>query len=463
MTSIFLHRRDLRIEDNQGLIKSLNENSETIPIFIFTQSQTIDNKYASNNSLQFMVQSLIELQQSYNKINRSLHLFYGDDISVFEQILEKWNIKCVYWNKDYTPYAKYRDFKLTQYLKKKNIQTISVHDYTLLPIDNIHPKNGKYYRIFSPFYKKVQSLSNNIPQPILNISNLDKLKNIEHLDIELNEQDMNSFFKYNKHLLIHGGRSFGLKHLHSLDSLEYNKQKSLIQNSSHLSPYIKFGNISIREAYSKGFQVYGKNSDFIKQLIWHDFYVSLINSLPVKDTIGDGNYKHLIIPWDNNPSYFKAWTEGTTGFPIIDAGIRQMLKTGWMHNKCRMIVANFLSLLLNVNWKWGEYFFAIHLVDYDLALNNGNWQWSTQVGIDNPRFYPRIFNPWTYSAKHDPEAIYIKKWIPELSNIPPKHIHKWNFYSNNYKDKITYPSPIIDYSLQRKNAIERYRNSSKYS
>jgi len=274
---------------------------------------------------------------------------------------------------------------------------------------------------------------------------------------------LSTIYRPNPNVYTRGGRDNGLVQLGKLDSMDYDRVKEKpMTNTSLLSPHIKFGTISIREVYHKGLQTYGKSSEFVRQIIWHDFYASLMDGLETLDTMGGGNYRHMKLRWDNNKEWFRLWTEGRTGIPIVDAGIRQMNQTGWMHNQARMVVANFLTVILNIDWRWGEQYFAQNLIDYDPASNNGNWQWSVQVGIDRPRVYPRIYNPWTYGKRKDPEAIYIKQWIPELQSVPANQIHSWFSSYQTYSSTINYPVPIVDFSQKKNEAEARFRNSEKY-
>lgn len=454
MATIFLFHRDLRLEDNIGL--NMLSNHEVIPMFILTPEQINNNPYKSNNSVQFMVESLKELDQQLISRGSKLHILYGDTVKVLDYYVSNYNIKAICFNRDYTPYAKARDKAVYDYCKNKNIEVIMAEDYTTLGIDDVVTKQGGFYKVFTYFYKN--HITKDVPRPVTNIINFSSMK---PGDYQIDNNMLDTIYKSNSNVYNHGGRINGKTILDKLNTINYDKIKeNPMTNTTLLSAHIKFGTVSIREVYYKGYDTYGKNSEFVRQIIWHDFYASLMNGLKLKDTMGGGNYRHMKITWDNNKEWYRLWTEGKTGFPIVDAGIRQMNTTGWMHNQARMVVASFLTVILNIDWRWGEHYFAINLIDYDPASNNGNWQWSVQVGIDRPRVYPRIYNPWSYGKKKDKDTVYIKTWIPELKDVPNSDIHNW--YSSYSKYNGIYYKPIVDFDEKKSEAETRFRNAEKY-
>jgi deoxyribodipyrimidine photo-lyase len=429
MTSIFLFHRDFRLDDNKTLSKLLSISNSVIPMFILTPEQITNNPYKSNNSIQFMVESLEHLDKELKSVGSQLHILYGNTTKVLNYYVDTYNVKQIGYNKDYTPYSKIRDKTISDYCILKGIEIVSEEDYTTLPLDLVVTQKGTFYKVFTYFYKN--HIQKTPPTPtVLSPSDKSKLSRDVPTTYQIDDTMLESLYQPNSNVYIHGGRSNALDRLKMLETLDYDAVKEKpMTNTTLLSAYIKYGNVSIREVYYKGVEVYGKESEFVRQIIWHDFYASLMNGLELKDTMGGGNYRKMEIEWDNNKEWFMQWTEGKTGFPIVDAGIRQMNRTGWMHNQARMVVANLLSVILNIDWRWGEHYFAINLIDYDPSSNNGNWQWSVQLGIDRPRVYPRIYNPWTYGKRKDPNAEYIKTWIPELKDIPTESIHNWSIYS----------------------------------
>jgi deoxyribodipyrimidine photo-lyase len=460
MSSIFLFHRDLRLDDNKGLTAILSKYNNVIPMFILTPEQITNNTYKSDNAVQFMVECLKDLDRQLISIGSRLHILYGDTLSILHYYVANYNIKSIGFNRDYTPYSKVRDKSIYDYCQSKNIDVVMEEDYTTLSLNDVVTQKSTFYKVFTAFYNN--HITKNPTRPhMLDISLKNNFSRVQTSSYQITESHLDTIYQKNSNVYTHGGRLNGLETLNKLKQIDYDKVKETpITNTTLLSAHIKFGTISIREVYYKGIDTYGKNSEFVRQIIWHDFYASLIDGLNTKDTIGGGNYRHMKINWENNEDWFRSWIQGKTGFPLIDAGIRQMNSTGWMHNQARMVVANFLTVILNIDWRWGEHYFATKLIDYDPASNNGNWQWSVQLGIDRPKIYPRIYNPWSYGQRKDPDASYIKMWIPELSNIPSSEIHNW--YNNYQKYPGTYYKPIIDFE-DRKNAAEnRLRNAEKY-
>jgi deoxyribodipyrimidine photo-lyase len=267
---------------------------------------------------------------------------------------------------------------------------------------------------------------------------------------------MHKYYTENKLISVKGGRTFATKILQKIsrgDFEKYSQTRDQLSNdngTTRLSAYIKFGCVSIREVY----QVLKSKRDLIRQLIWRDFYANILYSFP--HVLGHAMKKNYNkIQWHHNPKWFEAWREGMTGFPVVDAGIRQLNQTGYMHNRARLITASFLVKTLLISWEHGEKYFAKKLTDYDPASNNGNWQWIASTGADSQPFF-RIFNPWEQAKNFDPNAEYIKRWVPELKDVPVKDIMNWGDVST--LEKINYPKPIVDYSKQKKLALKMYNS-----
>jgi deoxyribodipyrimidine photo-lyase len=445
---IFLFHRDLRIQDNIGLIQTIKKCKSIYAVFIFTPEQVgSSNPYKSNNSVQFMIESLQDLNEQTHK---KLNVFYGNTNKVMKECIKKWNIQYVCFNKDYTPYAIERDDSLFQLCEEMNVKCEMTLDYYMYEPGSIHNSTRQTYQKFTPYYNTVKSIKPKLPQLVHPPSFVSS--NIPNYSISLQEA-MTKFTKLNIHILSHGGRSAGLKVLDSALKTQkhYSKTRDILSiHTSLLSPYIKFGCVSIREVFHK----FRSIKDLIRQLIWREFYINILYSHPhVLGHAMKPNYNK--IRWRTNARYLHAWKTGNTGFPIVDAGMRQLNTTGYMNNRARLIVASFLTKTLLIDWREGEQYFAQKLVDYDPASNNGNWQWIASTGADSQPYF-RIFNPYNQSAEVDEDAIYIKTWIPELRNVPAKEIHNWDKYHSEYKSKIHYPGPIVDYSLQKEKAIEMY-------
>ena len=451
---LFIFRRDLRIEDNTSLNEAIKQCKNVYPIFIFTPEQISDkNKFKSDSSIHFMLESLEDLEVNIQKHDGHLNFFYGDNISIIQELVKKLNIDCIYFNKDITPYAIQRDNDILKLCKKLKINcSFAVDDYYLSIPGSVKTGGGSPYQKFTPFYNKVLET--------IKVKNPEILKKFtfsnSHVgNIELN-YIYNDFITINKNKIVKGGRIHALTLYNGLQNhKKYGDDRdSLQKRTTLLSAYLKFGNLSIREVFHKVKKLFGINHDLIKQFIWRDFYAQLLYCFPY--VLGNAlKDKYNMIEWENNGEYLEKWKQGKTGFPIVDAGMRELNKTGYMHNRARLITACFLIKTLLVDWREGEKYFATQLVDYDPASNNGNWQWVASTGADSQPYF-RIFNPWSQQKTHDKDCIYIKKWIPELNTVPNKDIHKWNEEYSKYST-INYYTPIVDYKEQREKALDMYK------
>lgn len=457
MYTLYLFRRDLRIDDNMALYKIIEmiDEKSIIPCFIFTPEQTTDkNKYRSLKAIQFMIESLQDLDDTLHAYGSRLHYFQGDNIKVLENICKSIPVTNIVFNMDYTPYAQKRDKRIQQWCLKHGICCHITEDYLLANIGTFLKKDNTIYQVFTPFKNNILSNENIIPKP--------SKKNIKKLLSSTNMlKSLESGIQYT-HLQdekqhVHGGRVVGKKMLDKITNLlDYDdKRNCIMYNSSNLSAYIKFGCLSIREVYWKLRKHYSKSHGMVGQLIWREFYYYIAYYSP--DTLHGIPFqsKYKTLKWDNNANYFNAWKSGNTGFPIVDASMRQMNITGYMNNRSRLITANFLVRILNQDWRKGEQYFATRLIDYDPSVNNGNWQWISSIGVDPKPHYQRLFNPWKQSRDYDPNAIFIKKWIHEMKDIPAEHIHEWYKWNTQYK--IQYAKPIVDYKKQRLLSLEKYK------
>jgi deoxyribodipyrimidine photo-lyase len=329
------------------------------------------------------------------------------------------------------------------------------YDYYLHQPGTIVNGSGEPYQKFTPYYntalkKKIESPAG--PRKI-------HFKRSEsHIPGKISlEQAFNKFTKENPDILVHGGRPEAIKTLKTAVRTQTHYPKThneLDKQTTQLSAYIKFGCISIREAYKA---LHGKR-DIIRQLIWRDFYANILYSFP--HVLGHAmKQKYNKVHWHHNTNWFKAWCDGETGFPVVDAGMRQLNETGYMHNRARLIVASFLTKTLLIDWREGEEYFASKLTDYDPASNNGNWQWIASTGADSQPYF-RIFNPWEQAKNFDPDCEYIKKWVPELADVPDKDILNWETEWNKFKD-IKYCKPIVDYKKQKDLALKMFGNVFK--
>ena len=449
---LFIFRRDLRLTDNNGL-NLLNEYCKNIyTIFIFTPEQVgSGNKYKSDNSVQFMIETLQDLAVQINKKGGHLYTFYGHNDKVVEDCIKAWKINVVCFNLDITPYARERDANIIKLCEHMKTYVMYDYDYYLCEPGTIVNGSGDPYQKFTPYYEKAKKLKVAAPAGPrkLHLSKSDApIPNKFNLDLA-----MKKFVgKENPDILVHGGRENAIKQMiiATKNIAHYAKTRNdLAKPTSQLSAFVKFGCVSIREVY----KAFRSKPDFIRQLYWRDFYAQILYNFP--HVLGHAlKPKYDKIKWRHNEKWFEAWKKGETGFPAVDSGMRQLNTTGYMQNRARLIVASFLVKTLLIDWREGEKYFATKLTDYDVASNNGNWGWISSGGADAQQ-YTRIFNPWIQGEEHDEDCIYIKEWIPELASLEPKIIHNWETEWENYKN-IKYPKPICDYKEQKKLALSMY-------
>lgn len=451
--SIFLFKRDLRLDDNTALLAACKASTTVIPCFIFDPQQVEkSNEYRSLNAIQFMIASLQDLQEHLLHKQGNLYLFYGDPIEILEQIIKEQNIDALFFNRDYTPFSIKRDKKIAALCKKLNITCITHDDYLLNAPEIVVKKDGKPYSIFTPYWKAAMQTPVAKPAPCA-------YHNFYNNNIT-NTQS-NALFKkilphINAHIAQKGGRKQALQILKKLNQFhDYHKTHDIpALATTGLSAHIKFGTVSIREVYWSILKNIGHttHNTLLRQLYWHDFYYQIAYHFPhIFGSNFHEKYNNLV--WSSNKNNFEKWCQGITGFPIIDAGMRQLNQTGFMHNRVRMIVASFLTKDLLIDWQWGERYFAQQLVDYDPCINNGNWQWAASTGCD-PQPYFRIFNPWLQQKKFDPNCTYIKTWVKELRNVDNKAIHNW---FNDKSPQLTYPRPMVDHSKQKEFALKMFK------
>jgi len=454
--NIFIHRRDLRHEDNITLLKMNKQFKNITPIFIFNpiQINPEKNKYYSNNLVQFLIESLLELYDSYKKKGINLHFFEGDIIDILKAIHKNHTINSIGFNHDYSPFSKKRDSLIVKWCRKNNIELFNEEDMLLTSISSkksLNPNSQKPYLVYTPFYKNLI----NYDVDKLNKNKIKCKSDSINNKFLLNVNELSKYYNHNKDIHIKSGRKNGviiLKNISKFNSYD-NKRNYLSYSTTNLSAYINMGVISIREVYFSIKNILGKNNGLIRELYWREFYYNILNYYP--HVIGKSfKEDYNKIKWTKNKKLFNAWKNGNTGYPIVDACMKQLNTTGYMHNRGRMIVASFLIKDLLIDWREGEKYFATQLIDYNMSANNGGWQWVAGSGTDAQPYF-RIFNPWIQSEKFDPNCNYIKKWLPVLKNIPNKHIHNWNKHYEKYN--IEYNEPIVNHSLAREKALNHYK------
>ena len=451
--ALFIFRRDLRLEDNTALMAASHDAASIIPIFIVDPRQAgTTNPYRSLNAIQFMKEALDDLTKNLKAQGGQLYICSGTAEEVIAKILQSIEIDALYVNRDYTPFSGHRDEALKKICYEHHVEFIQKNDLLLTEPEAIVTGNGTPYSIFTPFFKRAHQLA--VPEPTKSrIAHWytkpipGTIKNIDQ-----------AFEQYeNKNLAVHGTVSQAHKILSSMKKFQdYGKTHDYPSiETTHLSAYNKFGLVSIRQVYHAMLKNLGQASPLIRQLYWRDFFTHIayfspfVFGQPFKE-----RYKKL--HWRNDKDQFEAWCSGLTGFPIIDAGMRQLNETGYMHNRVRLLVGSFLVKDLHIDWRLGEQYFAQKLVDYDPAVNNGNWQWVASTGTDSQPYF-RIFNPWLQQKKFDSDCKYIKRWVPEIATISPKIIHTWFKSHTLYANK--YPEPIVDHTAESLLSKQLYRQS----
>lgn len=434
-TTVFIFRRDLRLVDNKALNAALQQSRKVIACFIFDERQILPHPYQSKPALHFLLQSLQDLQQQFENIGAKLTLFYGLPHEIVAQLHGQHQIQAVFFNRDYTPFSLQRDSEIAVICEKLNLKLSVFADVLLNEPEQAVKSDGSAYKVFTAFYNNARQIFVASPSKLENGQFLNSDSNVT-LD---NFSEIDSF----QNTLIQGGRNAALQQLADLKRCtDYEKTRDIpaLQSTSQLSAHLKFGTVSVREVFAAIMQDLGFEHPLLRQLYWRDFLTHIGFHFP--HVFGHAFIEKFDkIPWENNLQKFQTWAEGNTGFPIVDAGMRELNETGFMHNRVRMIVASFLTKDLRISWRWGERYFAQHLVDYDPCLNNGNWQWAASTGCDAQPYF-RIFNPWLQQQKFDADCAYIYRWIPQLRAVPAKIIHQWDkkHYGNFY------PTPIVEHT-----------------
>ena len=418
--AIFWFRRDLRLEDNTALKAALKSGHQVLPIFIFDQD-ILSDLPKQDARLGFIHDLLTDINTSLHRFGSGVQCLFGSPLQVWKTLIETYDISSVFINKDYEPYARKRDQEITTLLSENSIPLYTFKDQVIFEEDEILKADGNPYTIFTPYKNKWLSLFNS---EVLNAENTDFKALYKQTQILPSLSSMN--FKV---------ATIKVKP-YDLSSLsEYTKSRDLpsTDNTSYLSPHLRFGSVSIRKIISTL-----KESDniFLSELIWREFFMQIIYHFP-KVVSENFKVKYDRIIWRNNQEEFEKWCIGKTGYPLVDAGMRQLNTTGYMHNRVRMVTASFLCKHLLIDWRWGEAYFAEKLLDYELSSNNGNWQWSAGTGCDSTPYF-RVFNPSSQQQNFDKKGIYIKKWIPEL-------------------DSFDYVSPIVEHKLARDRALNTYK------
>jgi len=427
--SIMWFRRDLRLDDNAALYYALRSGDAVLPIFIFDKNILDDLEDKHDRRIQFIYSALLEMQATLEKHKSSIEVYYGAPLAVYESLLEKYAIKTVYANEDYEQYAINRDNEISKLLRRHNGELKLYKDQVIFSKDEVVKQNGQPYTVFTPYSKAWKALLTSF-----------------YLKSYPTEQYFNRFYKQ------------APVHFPSLKSMGFEESKepfppkeiqhdvlcrygdtrnipALENGTSRLGVHLRFGTISIRKLATAAYE---SDAVFLNELIWRDFYQMVLWQ---SDRVRKGqSFKPAFdnIVWRNNEEEFQRWCTGNTGYPIVDAGMRQLNTTGYMHNRVRMITASFLSKHLLIDWRWGEAYFAKKLLDYDYAANNGGWQWSAGTGCDASPYF-RVFNPTLQTQKFDKQLAYIKHWVPEYQSL-------------QYQ-------PMVNHEMARQRALKAYKQA----
>lgn len=446
---LFLFRRDLRLTDNTGLAAACQDSEKVVPAFIFDprQCDPKENSFFSEHAFTFMVRSLGTLRNQIQEHGGRLFIFEGDPVQVVRQLLKKGDVSAVYVNRDYTPFSRRRDQALQSVCAEFGAPFHTFDDLLLTEPEKVQPDRGGAYHTFSHFRRHAQSRPVNRPDGEAEGPFYYGPVSVETVYLEKYDRNRTD------RMLVSGGRDEGEALLGRIRKLmNYRDDRNEPSKSSYtgLSAHHKFGTISIRETLSVVQDEYDDYHKLESQLYWRDFYTHLLFHRPEQLTTPlQPMGRH--IPWRNQRAEFDRWCKGSTGVPFVDAGMRELKATGYMHNRARMVVASFLTKDLLVDWRWGAQYFARTLTDYDPAVNAGNWQWAASVGTD---YRLRIYNPYSQAEKHDPKAEYIKQWVPELESVSAERLTSGEQVDfSDASDE--YPAPIVD----RNDAYHRARDA----
>lgn len=421
-------RRDLRLHDQAALYHALKVGHPVVPVFVFDTQILDDLEDKADRRMCFIHQALETIQQQLTAIGATLDVFHGTPEAAFKHWTSRYTVGAVFTNRDYEPYARQRDTAIAGLLKDKGIAFHAYKDQVIFEKNEVLKDNGDPYTIFTPYSKRWMATL----QPF----------HYKSYPVE----------RYAQHwyqqapLKIPSLKTLGFTAVKTtfpaatfpgeiIAHYDQTRDIPAIQGTSHLGVHLRFGTISIRELVKKALD---DNATFLKELIWREFFQMILWHFPkVEHASFKQEYDRIL--WRNNAAEFERWCQGKTGYPIVDAGMRELNATGFMHNRVRMITASFLTKHLLIDWRWGEAYFAAKLLDYDLASNNGNWQWAAGCGCDAAPYF-RVFNPSLQTQKFDKELRYIRQWVPEL-------------------DELTYPAPMVEHEMARKRALEAYKKA----
>lgn len=424
--SIFWFRRDLRTDDNHALFQALSGQLKVLPIFIYDEN-ILGELDRTDSRVTFIHRLLSKINKKFAASNSGVATFFGKPVEVFKQLVAENQIDSVFTNRDYEPYATARDVEVQSLLSKHNIQFHDFKDHVIFEQSEVVKPDGKPYLVFTPYSNKWKAdLSKSEIPEFKSELKLTNLSNNQYPFLTLAEIGFRE-------------SAVGPPELNVSTNIidNYSQTRNLpIKPTSYLGAHLRFGSTSIRKLVR--FALSAKDPTFLNELIWREFFIQILFHFPhTVDRSFKPHYDH--VQWRNNETDFKNWCQGKTGYPMVDAGMRELNATGFMHNRVRMITAGFLCKHLLIDWRWGEAYFATKLLDYEQASNVGNWQWAAGSGVDAAPYF-RIFNPSEQLRKFDPKFEYVRKWIPEF-------------------DDLSYPQPIVDHAFARERCISTYKQA----
>ena len=427
--NVFWFRRDLRLDDNVGFYNALKSEHPVLPIFIFDE-EILKKLPKDDARITFIYETLQKMRSKLeDKNNSSIAVFHGEPATIYKNLLEKYNIDTVFTNRDYEPYAKDRDDKIQQLLNDNNIKFKTFKDQVIFEQNEVTKKDGLPYVVYTPYMKvwkeqfKTHTLDFYYTSSFLkNLIQDKELPNLSLSDIGFTKSNQ----KIKKHIVTPA----------LIQNYEDTRNFPAQDSTSKLGPHLRFGTVSIRKMIEKA--ITEKNEIFWQELIWREFFMQILWHFP-HTSKKSFKAKYDRIDWRNNEAEFLKWCNGQTGYPLVDAGMRQLNETGFMHNRIRMLVGSFLCKHLLIDWRWGEAYFAEKLHDYEMASNIGNWQWVAGSGVDAAPYF-RIFNPTTQIKKFDNDLAYIKKWVPDFQEF-------------------TYPKEMVDHKEARERCLATYKEA----
>ncbi len=451
--SIFWFRRDLRLHDNAAFYVALKNIAPVLPIFIF-DTEILGKLPEADPRVTFIWESLQKMKKELReKAGSDIALFHGDPVEIFKKLSDDYTIKAVFTNNDYEPYARKRDKAIKQLLNAENVPFFIYKDQVIFEKDEVVKDDGTPYVVYTPYSKKWLKKLDNTEIITYTTQSLfhHLIKNTQLPGITLAEMGFTAADIHVPDYHVDADRIASYEATRNFPGLDY---------TSKLGPHLRFGTVSIREMVKKARK--HENNTFLKELIWREFFMQILWHFPHTAT---RSFKPAYdrIEWRNNEAEFEKWCKGETGYPLVDAGMRQLQQTGFMHNRVRMLTGSFLCKHLLIDWRWGEAWFAEKLLDYEMASNVGNWQWVAGCGVDAAPYF-RIFNPITQGEKFDPMGEYTRCYVPELKTVPDRYLFKPWEAPDDVLNKAgviigrDYPEPIVDVKQSRLRALEAFQS-----